>query len=89
MNCDKAWHASCPVEAAVVLRCADCGKVYARCAMCERTKPARSSMQAHRGLGHAQNRDFKRRVLPNPDDEHGPFSSGWRRRPDPDGEDDE
>jgi len=89
VNCDKAWHGACPVEATVVLRCADCGKVYARCAMCERTGPARQSMQGHVRGAHIQNLDFKRRVLPNPDDEHGPFSPGWRRRPDPDGEDDE
>lgn len=43
MNCDKLRHGMAPVEAVVVLRCADCGKVYARCAACEKSTPVRVS----------------------------------------------
>jgi len=50
VTCDKAWHKAAgraPAEAVVVLTCAVCGRVYARCARCERHSQARVSMRAH------------------------------------------
>lgn len=59
MNCDKAWHRAAgkdPVEAVVVLTCAVCGKVYARCSRCERYSQAKVSMRAHMGTCYGPRR---------------------------------
>ena len=49
--CDKAFHLAAgkgPVAATCVLRCANCGRVYARCAECNRgVSSAATSMRAH------------------------------------------
>lgn len=48
--CDKAWHLDTdePVKATIVLTCALCGRVYARCAQCNRGGSSCSiSMRAH------------------------------------------
>lgn len=48
--CDKAWHldTDAPVKATIVLTCAFCGRVYARCAQCNRGGDACAvSMRAH------------------------------------------
>lgn len=67
--CDKAWHAPGTAPAVAVLRCAACKVVYARCERCERYKPGNTaaSMRCHYKTAHQQNRDLKRRVLPNED----------------------
>lgn len=48
-RCDKAHHGPEAPPAVAVLRCQGCGKVYARCADCERYRPgsAEASMRAH------------------------------------------
>jgi len=52
--CDKAWHGGDKVVATTVLRCADCGKVYARCEECQSKGPssAQMSMRAHQATAH-------------------------------------
>ena len=54
-NCDKAWHLTTgePVAATAVLRCADCLRVYARCAQCNRGhSTVQCSMSAHQFSAH-------------------------------------
>ena len=65
--CDKAWHEPQKALATTVLRCAYCKTVYARCEKCEKYKPgnAQASMRTHMYTAHRQNRDLKKRVLPN------------------------
>jgi hypothetical protein len=60
--CDKAHHQD-PVEATVVLTCADCGRVFARCSECQRVGPnsAQTSMKAHRHNVHARSKAVGRR----------------------------
>mgnify|MGYP001574175626 FL=1 len=64
--CDKAWHCGGePVPATRVLRCADCGRVYARCAQCNRGgSTVEISMRAHRWVCHRGNAGLRQRVLP-------------------------
>lgn len=62
--CDKAWHLPERAAAKVVLRCADCGRVYARCTRCEQNSPAGVSMRAHRASAHRVNAGVRSRVLP-------------------------
>ena len=67
--CDKATHMSPPnagpVLATCVLTCADCGKIYARCAACNRYPgSAANSMRAHRAAAHRRNHALERAVLP-------------------------
>lgn len=65
--CDKAWHLDNgeQVKATAVLRCAECGLIYARCAQCNRGNSAvHVSMRAHFLARHAQNRALRRKVLP-------------------------
>lgn len=48
--CDKAWHLDKgeKVPAVAVLRCAICGRIYARCAECNRgLTSAATSMRCH------------------------------------------
>lgn len=55
MHCDKAWHLTTekPVTATVVLQCANCSRVYARCAQCNRGhSTVQASMSAHRFAAH-------------------------------------
>lgn len=58
MNCDKAHHGASAPTANVILRCAGCGRVYARCADCERYAPgnAEASMRAHLRSSHCLSR---------------------------------
>lgn len=64
--CDKAWHLSHePVRATTVLKCADCGRVYARCAACNRgSSTVAISMRAHFWAQHRSNFALRRKVLP-------------------------
>jgi hypothetical protein len=46
--CDKAWHLPEQVRATAVLRCAYCGRKFARCAACNRHgRGVVDSMLAH------------------------------------------
>jgi len=36
IHCDRTCHGAEKVEAVAVLRCANCGKVFARCAACNK-----------------------------------------------------
>jgi hypothetical protein len=56
--CDSSWHDP-PVEAVAVCTCAWCGKVYARCAQCEKhPRRAREAMACHvRACHHGERRE--------------------------------
>ena len=63
MTCDK-----CKAEAHASLRCAFCGKTFARCKACNKhPRTVQSSMRAHLARAHVQNHELKRRVLPRED----------------------
>ena len=68
IHCDRTCHGAEKVEAVAVLRCANCGKVFARCAACNKhPRTVQASMRAHLARAHVQNHELKRRVLPRED----------------------
>ena len=65
--CDKAWHldAGTPAPAKIVLRCASCSYVVARCEACLKMSQAHVSMRAHVQRAHRVQR-FERNIYGEP-----------------------
>lgn len=63
-RCDKAHHGDAAPVADVVLRCQGCGRIYARCADCERYRPgsAEASMRAHLRASYCLSRGRRERA---------------------------
>jgi len=68
--CDKAWHMDKggPVPAVKVLKCACCGKRFARCSECQHgITSCEISMRAHLRSCYRGSAEKRRRVLPGRD----------------------